>query len=66
MINGFKLEEGKFRLDITQRTVRHGTGCTGKLWVPNSGDVQGWAERSCGQPDLWVATSPQKGVELNL
>jgi len=37
--NGFKLEEGRFRLDIrkkflTLRVVRHRTDCPERLWMP--------------------------------
>jgi len=39
--NGFKLEEGRFRLDtgkkfFTVSVVRTGTGCPERLWMPPS------------------------------
>jgi len=63
--NGFKLKEGRFRLDIrkklfTLRMLRHRRGCPEKLWLPHPWKCSrpGWmglgATWSSGRcPCLW-------------
>mgnify|MGYP001852133959 CR=1 FL=1 len=55
--NGFKLKEGRCRLDVrrtffTQRAVRHWQSCPEKLWVPIPGGAQGQVGWGSGQPEL--------------
>ena len=56
-VNGFKLKEEKFRLDVkkkffTWRVVRPWRSCPEKLWCPIPGGVQGQVGYSPGQPEL--------------
>jgi len=55
--NGFKLREGKFKLDdrrksFPQRAVRRWHSCPEKLWGPIPGGTQGQEGWGSGQPEL--------------
>jgi len=68
--SGFKLEEGRFRLDarnklFTQRAVRPWHSCPEKLWCPIPGGAQGQVGWGPGQPEL-VSGSPAHGRGLAL
>ena len=58
--NGFRLKEGKFRLDVrkkifTQRMVRRWHSCPDKMWCPIPGGVQGQVGWGPGQLSCWGA-----------
>jgi len=66
--SGFKLNEGRFRLDVRkksfpQRVVRRWHSCPEKLGCPIPGDAQGQVGWGPGQPELvggtgWALRSP--------
>ena len=63
--NGFKLKEGRFRLDVrrkylTQRGVRCWHGCPEKLCCPIPAGTQGQVGWGPGQSEL-VGGSPAQG-----
>ena len=61
--DGFKLKEGKFRLDarkklITHREMRCWHSCPEKLWCPIPGGAQGQVGWGPGQLSWWGAALP--------
>jgi len=65
---GFKLKEGKFRLDVRRKFLIRGycgtgTDCSEKLWMTHPGDFQGQVGWGPGQPGQ-VVGNPAHGRGL--